>query len=323
MEFDARPRAAVKAACVRFAPPSQPAGFDAVKSPLPIVEGVAPSRQRLPAGAWATVLEFLIERHPAVGAAAWAARMAGGRVADESGRLIGPDTPYRAGACVYYYREPEAETPVPFSERVIHEDAHILVVDKPHFLAVVPSGRFLRETLLVRLRRAGGYEHLTPLHRIDRETAGLVVFSLDPATRGAYASLFRSREVRKLYEALAPALDYASLPLTRRTRLVRGEPFFRMREAEGEPNSETHVEAAEPLGDVTRYALRPVTGKKHQLRVHLSALGAPIVNDSLYPEVGPAACDDFSRPLKLLAKSISFRDPLTGRERHFESARRL
>jgi tRNA pseudouridine32 synthase / 23S rRNA pseudouridine746 synthase len=290
---------------------------------LPTIEGVGPSRRRLPAGPWETVLDFLIEEYPAVGAAAWRSRMARGLVTDEGGRRLDPSTPYRAGACVFYYREVESEPRIPFEERVIHQDEHFLVADKPHFLPVTPSGRRLRESLLVRLKKKTGARHLVPVHRLDRETAGVVLFSLDPATRGAYAALFREREVLKVYEALAPARPGLDLPATRRSRIVRGEPFFRMKEVEGEPNSETHVEMIERRGDAALYRLTPVTGRKHQLRLHLAALGIPILNDRLYPEITRADEEDFSRPLKLLARSITFRDPLTGREHYYESGREL
>jgi tRNA pseudouridine32 synthase / 23S rRNA pseudouridine746 synthase len=249
--------------------------------------------------------------------------MGRGEVMDERGSRLNPLSTYRAGACVFYYREPGTETVIPFEERVLHLDEHVLVADKPHFLPVVPAGRYSRETLLARLKKRTGLEQLVPVHRIDRETAGLVLFSRDPATRGAYASLFQRREVEKVYEAHAPALDCLDFPLTRRSRIVRGEPFFRMQEIEGEPNSETHVEALRQTAGVTLYRLRPVTGRKHQLRLHLSALGASVVNDRLYPEALPPEPDDFSRPLKLLARSLSFRDPLTGRPRHFESGMKL
>ena len=295
------------------------------KSPLPEVDGVAASRQHLPRGGWPTVLDFLAERHPRVGLEVWALRMLEGRVVDEAGRRLTPESPYRAGACVFYYREPKAEPAVPFKEHILYADDHILVADKPHFLPVLPAGRFLRETLLVRLKRRTGAEHLAPLHRIDRETAGVVLFSVDPSTRGAYASLFQRREVSKVYEALAPAAPHGlRFPLTRRSRIVAGEPFFRMKEAEGEPNSETRVgllRGAWRGGAL--YEARPVTGRKHQVRLHLSALGIPVLNDRLYPSVLPDEPEDFSAPLKLLARSLSFRDPLDGSERHFVSEREL
>jgi tRNA pseudouridine32 synthase/23S rRNA pseudouridine746 synthase len=294
-----------------------------LSEPLPVVEGVGPSRRRLPAGGWETVLDFLSEEYARVGREAWRERMLRGLVLDEAGRRVTPSSPYRAGSCVYYYREPETERAIPFDERVLHRDEHILVADKPHFLPVVPAGRYLRETLLVRLRRKTGLDCLAPLHRIDRETAGLVVFSVTPSTRGAYASLFRERGVEKVYEAIAGATRAHAFPHVRRSRIIAGEPFFRMKEAEGEPNSETRVEVLEEGRGVSLYRLRPVTGRKHQLRVHMNALGLPIVNDRLYPEVLPEAPEDFDGPLKLLAKSLSFRDPLTGQELHFESERQL
>ena len=293
------------------------------REPLPQVEGVGPSRRRLPVGSWETVLDFLSEEYARVGREAWRERMSRGLVLDEAGRRVTPETPYRAGACVYYYREPADERAIPFDERVLYRDEHMLVADKPHFLPVVPAGRYLRETLLVRLRRETGLESLAPLHRIDRETAGLVVFSVNASTRGAYASLFRERGVEKVYEAIAGTTPAHAFPLVRRSRIVAGEPFFRMKETEGEPNSETHIEVLEEARGVSLYRLRPVTGRKHQLRVHMNALGLPLVNDRLYPDVKPEAPEDFDAPLKLLAKSLSFRDPLTGRELHFESARRL
>jgi tRNA pseudouridine32 synthase / 23S rRNA pseudouridine746 synthase len=249
--------------------------------------------------------------------------MSKGLVMDETGRCVTPETAFRVGACIFYYRELEKEKAIPFVEQVLYRDEHILVADKPHFLPVIPSGRFLHETLLVRLRKQHALEALVPVHRLDRETAGVVLFSLNPKTRGHYTSLFRNRSVKKVYEALAPTLEDSSFPITRRSRIVRGEPFFRMKEVPGEPNSETHVSVISNLGRTTLYQLVPFTGRKHQLRLHLASLGIPVINDKLYPSLKPSEDDDFSRPLKLLAKSISFQDPLTGRQHHFESSIRL
>jgi tRNA pseudouridine32 synthase/23S rRNA pseudouridine746 synthase len=246
-----------------------------------------------------------------------------GEVVDENGTPLSAETPCRKGALVFYYRELEQETPIPFEESILYQDGHILVADKPHFLPVTPSGRFLRETLLVRLKKRLNLEHLVPIHRIDRETAGVVIFSHNPETRGDYASLFNKRQVRKVYEALAAGLPDGRFPMTRCSCLSRGTPFFRMKEVEGIPNSETCIDVEENMGNLALYRLTPVTGRKHQLRVHLAALGIPIVNDRLYPTVEPREADDFSLPLQLLARSISFRDPLSGQDRYFKSSKDL
>lgn len=246
-----------------------------------------------------------------------------GEVVDENGTPLNAESPCRRGSYIFYYRELERETPIPFEESILYRDDHILVADKPHFLPVMPSGRFLRETLLVRLKKKLELEYLVPLHRIDRETAGMVIFSHNPGSRGDYASLFQKREISKTYEALAPTLPGGRFPITRRSRLAEGEPFFRMREVDGEPNSETRIDVIENRGDTTLYRLVPVTGRKHQLRVHLAALKIPIINDWLYPDLHRRGADDFSFPLKLLARSISFPDPLTGQARFFQSEREL
>ncbi|RJG05685.1 pseudouridine synthase [Noviherbaspirillum cavernae] len=294
-----------------------------LKAPLPIREGVSPSYLWLPEGTWENLLAFLDARFPDVGAATWISRMNRGEVVDASGIRLSPASPYRSGACIFYYREIEGETPIPFEENILYRDDHILVADKPHFLPVIPSGRFLHETLLVRLKKKTGLECLTPIHRIDRETAGVVIFSHNAVTRGDYQSMFQKRKVRKVYEALAGTLEGARFPFTYRSRMVEGKPFFRMMEIAGLPNSETLIDVLENMGDTSLYRLSPVTGKKHQLRVHLAALGIPIANDAFYPVALPCKGDDVSLPLKLLARSISFEDPLTGRERYFESALRL
>jgi len=293
-----------------------------LNAPLPFVEGVGPSCQWLPAGPWKTVIDFFKEQYPHVQATTWKARMEKGQVRDETGRRVDTETAFRVGACIFYYRELENEKTLPFRERVLYQDEHILVADKPHFLPVIPSGKFLHETLLVRLRKQGATEDLVPIHRLDRETAGVVLFSLNRKTRGHYTSLFRNRRVRKVYEALAPSLEEANFGTTRRSRVVPGNPFFRMKEVPGEANSETHISVISNLGSLSRYQLLPITGRKHQLRLHLAALGIPIINDKLYPVWTPSD-DDFSRPLKLVAKSISFRDPFSGREHYFESGTRL
>lgn len=294
-----------------------------MKVPLPTVDGVGPSCLRISCGPEQSILGYLEKRFPKIRSEIWISRMGKGEVVDENGIPVDKDTPCRRGSYIFYYRELEKETPIPFEEVVIYRDDHILVADKPHFLPVMPSGRFLRETLLVRLKNKLKLEQLVPIHRIDRETAGVVMFSHNPETRGDYASLFHKREIRKVYEALAPNLLDGCFPMVYRSCMVEGERFFCMREIDGTPNSETHIDILENRGDTTLYRLTPVTGRKHQLRVHLAALGIPIINDRLYPVVQPCGDDDFSSPLKLLARAVSFRDPLTGKDRCFESGLKL
>ncbi len=290
-----------------------------MKRPLPTIDGVGPSCLRISDNRNLSVIEYLTERFPKIPADTWISRMERGIVVDGDGMRLKPDSVCRAGSYIYYYRELDNETAVPFEESVLYRDEHILVADKPHFLPVVPSGRYIRETLLVRLKQKFGLEHLVPVHRIDRDTAGLVVFSHNPATRGRYASLFQMRRVQKVYEALAPHAPGMVFPVERASRIVPGEPFFRMREVEGMPNARTRVGVIESKDGISRYRLEPLTGRKHQLRLHMAALGIAILNDRIYPVIFPPGEDDYSHPLKLVARSVQFADPLTGQSMYFES----
>ena len=290
---------------------------------LPVRSGVAPSYMWVQDEAPGPALAYLLARFADVTEATWRSRMARGEVIDGAGLVLGPESPLRRGQRIWYYRELDDETPIPFEEQILFRDEHLLVVDKPHFLPTTPGGRFLHESLLVRLKLKLGEEQLIPIHRLDRETAGVVLFSLREETRGAYQSLFQQRSVEKVYEALAAPMAGRQFPFIHRSRMVEGTPFFRMEEAAGEPNSETLVDVIEEHGDVVLYRLQPRTGRKHQLRLHMAALGAPIINDAFYPEALPIREDDFINPLKLLARAIAFDDPLTGERRRFESARTL
>jgi len=279
----------------------------------------AASTLHLPPGPWATVLDGLCAQFPRISRAQWQDRFARGRVQDEAGRPLTEDTPYRVGLCVRYFREVANETPIPFRETLLHVDTHLVVVDKPHFLPVTPAGGFVQETVLARLIRTLDNPDLVPLHRIDRHTAGLVMFSANPDSRDAYQALFRERRIDKTYEAWAPALPTLTFPFTHRSRIVAGEPFFRMREVDGDANSETRIDVAEQAGAYWRYVLTPVTGKKHQLRVHMAGLGAPILHDPFYPALSEPEAEDHARPLQLLAKELSFLDPFSGERRDFRS----
>lgn len=296
-----------------------------IRSPMkkpPAIDGVSPSRYQLPSAHWPTVLDALCERFASVTRAAWLDRFARGRVLGEDGAPITSSDACKVGMEIHYYREVSHEATCAEQETVLHVDADLVVVDKPHFLAAVPSGPYVRDTLLARLTRRFGNTDLVPLHRLDRLTAGLMLFSARHETRGLYQSLFRERAIHKEYEAIAAPLPHLQFPHRRESRIERGEPFFRMRECEGDPNSVTDIDIISRGESGWRYRLRPITGRKHQLRIHLAALGAPISGDPLYPLLR-AGEDSPTQPLRLLARSLRFVDPIDGRTRIFLSDREL
>jgi tRNA pseudouridine32 synthase/23S rRNA pseudouridine746 synthase len=290
---------------------------------LPVRDGVSPSCVVLPTHGQGSMLDFLAQRLPGVPREEWQHRMEAGDVVDERGGPVAPQRPFESGLRLYYYRSLPAEPVLPFTHTVLHQDDHLVVADKPHFMPVTPSGRYLHNTLLVRLKRELGLPGLSPLHRIDRDTAGLVLLSAQPSTRGAYQALFRDREITKHYDAIAPWRADVSFPRDHISRLEESDQFFRMHEVPGDPNSHTHMQVMEVAGGWALYRLSPVTGKRHQLRVHMAALGLPLRNDPFYPVVNDPAEGDYSRPLQLLARGLAFKVPLTGAERLFESAQRL
>ncbi|RMR07025.1 Pseudouridine synthase [Pseudomonas syringae pv. primulae] len=277
----------------------------------------------LPPGPWATVLDCLCAKFTAISREQWLDRIARDRVLDADGKTITPDMAYRTGLKIHYFREVPNETPIPVVETILYADEHLVVADKPHFLPVTPAGEYVEQTLLRRLIHRLDNPDLVPLHRIDRHTAGLVLFSANRQTRSAYQTLFPTRRIDKCYEAIAPALPELEFPRLHESRLVEGEPFFRMQEGPGVSNTQTRIEVLERHGSLWRYGLHPVTGKKHQLRVHMAALGAAICNDPFYPDALKDPLDDYRHPLKLLAKSLRFTDPLSGEPRQFESLLKL
>ena len=293
---------------------------------LPCRDGVSPSCVALPVGPWPTVLDFLDARFPTVSRPAWAARLHDGEVLDTQGQPVQAEQPYASGSRLFYYRHIADEPDLPLQERIVFQDDHLVVADKPHFMPVTPGGRYVQQTLLVRLKRQLGIDTLSPVHRIDRETAGLVLLSVRPQDRNAYQSLFRERQVHKVYEAVAPYRPELALPLTRRSRIEAcATQFFRSEEIQGTPNSETRLSLLKVQGDSALYRLEPLTGKRHQLRIHMNALGLPMEGDQFYPQVlrGPEDGEDFSQPLQLLARSLSFTDPVTGEPRSFNSGQSL
>lgn len=286
--------------------------------------GVAPSRVYLPPGPWATLGDFLRERFPHVPEDILSARLARGDIVDGAGVAQQAAQPYRPQGWLWYYREVPDEVAVPFALELLYRDESLVVVDKPHFLASTPGGRYLRETALTRLREQLALPQLSPMHRLDRETAGVLLFCADPARRGAYQTLFQSRAVDKEYEAWAPWRADLSFPLRHRSRVEAVPGRFVMQEVEGEANSETRVELLGRRGEWAHYRLHPLTGRKHQLRVHMNALGMPICHDRYYPVcVAADAEEDMSRPLQLLARAIAFTDPFSGEVHRFESRRVL
>jgi tRNA pseudouridine32 synthase / 23S rRNA pseudouridine746 synthase len=285
-------------------------------------EGVSPSCVALSPGPWATLLDFLSDQLANVSRETWAERMAQGLVLTEDGQAISNNPPYQHGQRVYYYRQLPAEPALPFTARIVFEDELLLVADKPHFMPVTPSGVYVQQSLLVQLKRISGCKDLTPIHRIDRETAGLVLFSKRAQDRNTYQALFRDKTIHKVYQAVAAHRPEWRWPHTHCSR-IEEDPlqFFKMREVAGEPNSKTHITLLQRQGLRALYQLEPVTGKRHQLRVHMNALGMPIEGDQFYPQVlrGPDEAENFTRPLQLLAQAVHFTDPVTNAPRVFES----
>ncbi|AYR21118.1 pseudouridine synthase [Alcaligenes faecalis] len=298
-------------------------------SPVPSRNGVSPSKVWCPRGPWTKLDAFLLERFPHMDPEVLRERLARGDILDQNGVPQQPGSSYQPDRWLWYFRMVENEATVPFEMPVLYADEHLIAVDKPHFLATTPGGRYLYETALTRLRRDFGEDDISPIHRLDRETAGILLFCRDPAVRGAYQSLFQQGGIEKEYEAVAPFQEKLADGLVYRSRMKEVPGRFVMEEVAGEPNSSTEILCerhwhTEQGLHLALYRLRPHSGRKHQLRVHLSSLGAPIINDVFYPVLlAQRDADDFSQPLQLLARHIAFVDPLTGEPRCFSSQRQL
>jgi tRNA pseudouridine32 synthase/23S rRNA pseudouridine746 synthase len=270
-----------------------------------------------------SVLAYLQVRFPLVDD--WELRMGRGLVRVDGGPPLAVDSLYRVGLRVLYFREVDTEPDIPFEAKIIFQDAHLLVADKPHFLPVTPSGPYVRASLLARLQEQTGLTNLAPLHRLDRETAGLVLFSVLPESRAAYSKLFQEGRISKLYHAVASA--EAGMPTHQwrvETRIEKGEPFFRMACVEGPVNARSTIRLLAERHGYGLFEIHPETGKKHQIRLHMATISHPILYDKLYPELQPEVPQpEFNQPLQLLAKSLEFTDPITGELRVFESEQKL
>ncbi len=278
----------------------------------------------------ATVLEYLIMRFPGIAAEIWLQRMQTGKVQWQDTNPIHQDTPYIPHGCILYYREVEQEPVIPFQETILYQDENLLVADKPHFLPVTPNSMYVNQCLLYRLREQTGIHELTPIHRIDRWTAGIVMFSTSPEVRSLYQGLFHEGQVSKLYHGVAQIAVATEGPTAVpgqewlvENRIVKGNPRFRMITAPGAINARSQISCMETKGDNGLFHLRPLTGKTHQLRLHMSGLGIPLLNERYYPELQPQSPDDFDQPLQLLAKQLEFVDPVTNRHMLVTSDRKL
>ncbi|WP_108944640.1 pseudouridine synthase [Shewanella halifaxensis] len=269
-----------------------------------------------------TVLSFLISKFPAISAEVWQQRILDGKVHWQDGSLITPDSAFKPTARVYYYREVAQESMIPFAEQVLLQTDNFMLVFKPHFLPVSPSGNFINECLINRLRIKTGNQQIVAAHRLDRGTAGIMLMSVNAATRHDYHQLFKVGEIHKTYQAIAPlnneiktliANDKLALPMawTIKNRLVKSTPSFLMCISDGEANSHSEIRLIEVCDGYGLFELEPITGRTHQLRMHMMSLGMAIANDNFYPELQAKSADNFQQPLKLMAKRLRFIDPLS------------
>lgn len=277
-----------------------------------------------------SALEFLIRRFPGISPDTWLQRIRDGKVLWEDETPVIEHAAYAPHRRILYYREVEQEPNIPFQETILYQDENLLVADKPHFLPVTPNSVYVNQCLLYRLRKSTGMDDLTPIHRIDRWTAGIVMFSTNPKVRSKYHELFTHGLITKLYHGVAritTGLDLKSSDLPREwlveNRIVKGNPRFRMVVAPGEINARSHIQCITTKNGKGLFHLQPLTGKTHQLRLHMSGLGMPLLNERYYPELQPKSPDNFDHPLQLLAKHLEFIDPVTARPMSFSSAREL
>lgn len=313
----------------------RPYSWPVPRSPLPQRHGLDAAWLRTPGpgdaefAGWPTIRDFLVHRLPRLGAEQIDRQLTEGRFVDERGTAYPPDAAYAGHRFIWFHRTLPTEVEVPFDIEVLHRDENIVVIDKPHFLSTIPRGQHVLQSVVVRARAQLDLPELTPAHRLDRVTAGVLLLTTRRAVRGAYQTVFENRLASKEYLAVAPAepLDGRpgqEFPVTVRSHIRKTRGVIQAYEVPGEaPNAETAIERLDIADGLGLYRLLPHTGRTHQLRLHLNSLGLPIVNDPFYPVLTEVPLDDFSSPLQLLASSLAFPDPLTGEPRRFTSRRRL
>jgi len=310
-----------------------------MQSPLPVRDGVNATRLRLPdEGPWDTAMDYMMHRWGHIDPQGIEDRFDAGEIVGEGGIPLDRSTPLQDHTFIWYYRTLPAETRLPVELNILHQDDHLLVVDKPHFLPTTPGGTYIQESALVRLRNQLDLPDLIPMHRLDRMTAGVLLFSTNPQTRGKYQVLFEKRQVQKEYECVsaaepAPGHPAVEFPVVVRNRMTKSRSYLLAEVIDGEPNAETRIERLETFDDgspagadgtagarrLARYRLEPHTGKTHQLRVHMASLGLGIANDAFYPDLLDKAPDDYAKPLQLLARGIRFVDPISGKPVEYRS----
>ncbi|MFB0837873.1 MULTISPECIES: RluA family pseudouridine synthase [Arthrobacter] len=314
-----------------------------MQSPLPVRDGVNATRLRLPdEGPWNTAMDYMMHRWGHIDPQGIEDRFDAGEIVGEGGVPLTRHTKLEDHTFIWYYRTLPPETRLPVELSILHQDEHLLVVDKPHFLPTTPGGTYIQESALVRLRNQLDLPDLIPMHRLDRMTAGVLLFSTNPLTRGKYQVLFEKRQVQKEYECVsaaepAPGYPAVEFPVVVRNRMTKSRSYLLAEVVDGEPNAETRIERLETFDGGTavgaagtsgahrlaRYRLEPHTGKTHQLRVHMASLGLGIVNDAFYPDLLDKAPDDYAKPLQLLARGIRFVDPISGEPVEYRSGLEL
>ena len=306
-------------------------------TPLPIKDGLNPTRVRTPEAnitAWdflSAVISAQRHRHPHDDAAALQARFDSGEVVLRNQTQLRPESVLRQDEDVFFYRMPAPEVPVPYDIPILYEDEHILIADKPPFMATMPRARHIVQTATVQLRRMTGNSELAPAHRLDRLTSGILLFTKHREVRGAYQTLFAEKKVSKTYQAIAKYQRFPT-PLQWSSHLTKTPGEIQGRIGDGPPNAFTTLTSVEQIDNTPyekihgylpqlgKYTLQPTTGKTHQLRLHMWQAGVPIVGDPVYPEIFPEDAEDMRIPMHLTATRIEFTDPLSEKPREFESA---